>query len=61
MLKPHLENLFTYLLHHITNAVTGGLNSKLQSLKPAARGLRNYENFRIRILFFCGKLNLYAL
>jgi len=53
MLKRHLENLLTYLRHHITNAVTEGLNSKIQSLKSAARGFRNFQNYRIRILFFC--------
>ena len=61
MLKRHLENLLTYLRHHITNAVTEGLNSKIQSLKSAARGFRSFRNYRIRILFFCGKLNLYPL
>jgi transposase len=61
MLKRHLENLLTYLKHHITNAVTEGLNSKIQSLKSAARGFRNFRNYRIRILFFCGKLDLYPL
>jgi transposase len=61
MLKRHLEHLVTYLRHPITNAVTEGLNSKIQSLKAAARGFRNFGNYRIRILFFCGKLNLYPL
>jgi transposase len=61
MLKRHLDNLLTYLKHHITNAVTEGLNSKIQSLKSAARGFRSFRNYRIRILFFCGKLNLYPL
>ena len=61
MLKRHLDNLLTYLKHHITNAVTEGLNSKIQSLKSAARGFRNFQNYRLRILFFCGKLNLYPL
>ena len=61
MLKRHLENLLTYLKHHITNAVTEGLNSKIQSLKSAARGFRNFQNYRTRILFFCGKLDLYPL
>ncbi|HWN10571.1 MAG TPA: ISL3 family transposase [Pyrinomonadaceae bacterium] len=61
LLKRHLENLLTYLRHHITNAVTEGLNSKIQSLKSAARGFRNFANYRTRILFFCGKLNLYPL
>lgn len=61
MLKRHLDNLLTYLEHRITNAVTEGLNSKIQSLKSAARGFRSFANFRIRILFFCGKLDLYPL
>jgi transposase len=61
MLKRHWDNLLTYLRHHITNAVTEGLNSKIQSIKSAARGFRSFRNYRIRILFFCGKLNLYPL
>ena len=61
MLKRHLENLLPYLKHHITNAVTEGLNSKIQSLKSAARGFRNFKNYRTRILFFCGKLDLIPL
>jgi len=61
MLKRHLENLLTYLKHRITNAVTEGLNSKIQSIKSAARGFRNFQNYRTRILFFCGKLDLYPL
>jgi transposase len=61
LLKRHLENLLTYLKHHITNAVTEGLNSKIQSIKSAARGFRNFKNYRTRILFFCGKLDLYPL
>ena len=61
LLKRHLPNLQTYLKHRITNAVTEGLNSKIQSLKSAARGFRNFQNYRTRILFFCGKLDLYPL
>jgi transposase len=61
MLKRHLDHLLTYLRHHITNAVTEGLNSKIQSIKSAARGFRSFRNYRIRILFFCGKLDLYPL
>ena|SRR5437868_5177614 len=59
MLKAHLENLLTYFTYAISNALTEGLNSKIQSLKHAARGFRTFANFRIRILFFCGRLNLY--
>jgi len=59
MLKAHFENLLTYFTYAISNALTEGLNSKIQSLKHAARGFRTFANFRIRILFFCGRLNLY--
>ena len=52
MLKRHWDNLLTYLRHHITNAVTEGLNSKIQSIKSAARGFRSFKNYRVRILFF---------
>lgn len=61
MLKARLENILTYLRHPITNAVTEGLNSKIQMLKSNARGFRSFENYRLRILFFCGKLDLYPL
>ncbi len=59
MLRAHLENLLTYFTYSISNALTEGFNSKIQSLKHAARGFRTFANFRIRILFFCGRLNLY--
>jgi transposase len=58
-LKRHIENILTYLRHPITNAAAEGLNSKIQVVKSAARGFRNFENYRIAILFHCGKLELY--
>jgi len=61
MLKRHLEEILTYLRHRITNAVTEGLNSKIQAIKSNARGFRSFENYRTRILFFCGKLSLHPL
>jgi transposase len=58
-LKRHIVGILAYLKHHITNAATEGLNSKIQSIKSDARGFRNFQNYRIAILFHCGKLNLY--
>jgi transposase len=57
-LKAHLANLLNYFAYPITNAVTEGLNSKIQQLKANARGFRPFRNYRTRILFFCGKLEL---
>lgn len=58
MLKRHLPGLLAYFRHRITNAATEGLNSKIQAIKSAARGFRKFENYRLRILFFCGRLDL---
>jgi transposase len=59
MLKRHLANILTYLKHQITNALMEGFNSKIQTIKANARGYRNFANYRIAILFYCGKLSLY--
>lgn len=58
MLKAHLENILTYLTHRITNAVTEGLNAKIQWIKYGARGFRNRDSFKTAILFHCGGLDL---
>ena len=58
MLKRHLPNLLSYFRHRITNATSEGFNSVIQALKYAARGFRSFQNYRTRILFFCGKLDL---
>ena len=58
MIDKHAEGILNYLLHPITNAAAEGLNSIIQSLKHAARGLPRFESFRIRVLFFLGKLDL---
>jgi len=57
-LKGHTERLLNYFSHRITNAVTEGLNSRIQEIKSSARGFRNFENYRVKILFHCGKLDL---
>ena len=58
MLKKHLTGLLAYFRHRITNARNEGFNSRVQSIKSAARGFRSFENYRVRILFYCGKLDL---
>ena len=58
MLKRRLNNILTWFRHRISNGTAEGFNSRIQSLKSAARGFRNFDNYRIRILFYCGKLAL---
>lgn len=57
-LQSHLFGLLNYFVHPITNAISEGFNSKIQAIKADARGFRRFENYRCRILFHCGKLDL---
>jgi len=59
MIKRHLANVMTYFTHRITNAVSEGLNSKIQTIKKMAYGFRNREHFKTAIYFHCGGLQLY--
>jgi len=58
MLKRRVNNVLTYVKHRITNAVSEGLNSKIQWVKSTARGYRNFDNFTTAIYFHCGGLDL---
>ncbi|NTV67002.1 MAG: transposase, partial [Chlorobaculum sp.] len=58
LLKRHFDNILNYFEHEITNAVSEGLNSKIQLYKAAARGFNSFSSYRTRILFYCGKLNM---
>ncbi len=58
MLRGHLDGLLNYFDHRVTNATAEGFNSRIQSIKSAARGFRKFANYRTRILFYCGKLDL---
>lgn len=59
MMKRNIDNILTYLQHRITNAAAEGFNSKIQAIKSAARGFRNFAHYRTSILFYCGGLELY--
>lgn len=58
-LKRHLPGLLAYTKHRITNAVAEATNATIQLTKANARGYRNFAQYRIAILFHCGKLDLY--
>jgi transposase len=58
MIRRWLWGILRYHVHPYTNAMTEGVNSKIQQLKYAARGYRNRDNFRRAILFHCGGLSM---
>ena len=58
MLRRHETGLLNYSRHRISNACAEGFNSAIQLIKANARGFRNFTNYRARILFHCGKLDM---
>ena len=58
MLRRHETGLLNFSQHHISNACAEGFNSAIQLIKANARGFRSFTNYRARILFHCGKLDL---
>ncbi len=58
MLRRHEGGLLNYSVHRITNACAEGFNSAIQLIKANARGFRNFDNYRARILFHCGRLEM---
>ena len=59
MLKRHIDNILTYFEHRITNAVSEGLNAKIQAIKKQSYGFRNVKHFKTAIYFHCGGLQLF--
>lgn len=58
MLKGRLDRILTWFTSPISNSTSEGFNSRIQAIKSEARGFRIFEHYRVRILFFCGKLEL---
>jgi transposase len=57
-LRAHKDGIMNFITHRITNAAAEGFNSVIQTIKANARGFRSFANYRVRILFFCGKLDV---
>jgi transposase len=51
MLQRHLPNGMTFFAHRLTNAVTEGLNSKIQTIKKMALRLPEPRALQDRHLF----------
>jgi transposase len=59
MLARHHQGILNYVKHKLTNGYAEAVNGLIQEVKTIARGFRRFENFKIAILFFLGKLDLY--
>jgi transposase len=58
MLRRNKQGLIAYVKHKLTNGYAECVNALIQEIKTIARGFRRFENFKVAILFFLGKLNL---
>ncbi len=57
-LKRQLPGLLHYFDYRVTNALSEGLDSRVQAIKVSARGFQSSVTFRVRILFFLAGLDL---
>jgi transposase len=57
-IRRHLDGLLNWYEHRVSNAFSEGINSLVSVIKSGARGFRNFANYRTRILFHHGKLDM---
>ncbi|MEI6848288.1 MAG: transposase [Chlorobiaceae bacterium] len=60
LMVRHASNMLNSFKHKVSNAVSEAINRKIQLLKASARGFRSFESYRIRILFYCRKLEMHS-
>lgn len=59
MIRKYLWGILNAIVYRATNALTEGMNSRIQEIKRMACGYRNRERFRNAIYFHLGGLDLY--
>ncbi len=57
--EEHINGVCNALWCEQSNAKAERINGKIQRVLTIARGFRNFENFRVAVLFFHGNLSLY--
>ena len=59
-LKRYKTGIINIIKYTITNGKAEQFNSSIQKLNTIAHGYRNFENLRLAVLFFNGKLELFS-
>jgi transposase len=60
-IENHLPGVISALTTHSNSGKHENLNGRIQSVLAKARGFRNFERFRINVLFYFGKLDILPL
>ena len=50
-IRRHFDGIVEHMRSKLNNGLLEGINSKIQTIKRIAKGFKNIENFKIRILF----------
>ena len=53
--KKWKKEILSFVVHQITNGLAEGFNNKIKLVKRIGYGIRNFVNFRLRILHTCCK------
>ena len=56
-IRAWFDKLCNYHLARVSNGPTEALNHLIKRIKRISIGFRNFENYRIRALFYAGKPN----
>lgn len=51
---PQLPEILNYFTYRLTNAFAEGTTNRIKVVKRQAYGMRNFDNFRDRVLVQCG-------
>jgi transposase len=54
MIRKWEEEILSYFTHRLTNAFAEGTTNRVKVIKRQAYGMRNFDNFRDRVLVQCG-------
>lgn len=54
-LQRHKEHIANYVLDHVSNAVTEGLNNLVRSIRRCAFGMPNFQHLRLRVMAISGE------
>jgi transposase len=56
--ENHLQGIINAIMTRTSSGLHENMNGKIQSVIAKARGFRNFERFRINVLFYFGNLKL---
>ena len=60
-IKNHVKGVVNALITRTDSAKHENMNGRIQAILAKARGFKNFDRFKINVLFYFGKLDLNPL